>query len=89
MSDVDGQSADKSADGRAGRPGSGLLARVRAHRVLLAVLALLVVLYGVAGFVVVPRVLRAQATAYVTQTLHRQLRIADIEFNPFTFTLDL
>lgn len=66
-----------------------VLERVRAHRVLLAALGLLLVLYGAAGFVVLPRVLRTQVTAYVSQTLHRQLRIADIQFNPFTFTLEL
>ncbi|HEY2590918.1 MAG TPA: DUF748 domain-containing protein, partial [Steroidobacteraceae bacterium] len=61
-----------------------------AKRLLLtaAVIAVLVGLYALAGFLVVPHVLRSELTGYVDTHYHRRLALGDIRFNPFTLTLD-
>ncbi|MGH8149921.1 MAG: DUF748 domain-containing protein [Steroidobacteraceae bacterium] len=52
------------------------------------VAAVVVGLYAIAGFVVVPRVLRSELTTFVFTHYHRQLTLDDVRFNPFTLTLD-
>src|SRR5258705_12054732 len=59
--------------------------RRRSHRFLVGIAAILLLVYAVAGFYVVPRVARPQIAAFVTETLHRKIAIGDIAFNPFTF----
>ena len=54
-----------------------------------AIVAVLVGLYALAGFVVVPRVLRSELTGYVDTHYHRRLALGDIRFNPFTLRLDV
>ncbi|WDS37132.1 DUF748 domain-containing protein [Pseudoxanthomonas sp.] len=49
----------------------------------------LVGLYAALGFWALPRVLRSQATDYVSQVLHKPLTLGEIRFNPFTFQLDV
>lgn len=52
------------------------------------VAAVVVGLYAIAGFIVVPRVLRSELTSFVSTHYHRQLTLDDVRFNPFTLTLD-
>lgn len=52
-------------------------------------LVVLVGLYAVAGFLVVPHVLRSELTGYVASHYHRRIALGDIRFNPFTLTLDV
>jgi Domain of Unknown Function (DUF748) len=60
-----------------------LLALVRLHWIALCVVAGLVLLYTLAGFFLVPYLARSQAESYITDTLHRQVSIGAIRFNPF------
>lgn len=55
---------------------------------LLAVALLLVALYALLGFWALPKFVRGKAIDYVAQTLHRDLAIGQLRFNPFTFELD-
>ena len=52
-------------------------------------LALAVGLYAAAGFWLVPKLIRSQATDYVSTELHKSLSLGEIRFNPFTFELDM
>jgi hypothetical protein len=52
-------------------------------------LALLIVLYAVAGFVVVPRLLRSALIENVHKTLNLTPSIGEIRFNPFKLQLEL
>lgn len=61
-----------------------LLALARLHWIVLCTLAGLLLLYTLAGFFLVPNIARAQLEKHVTGTLHRQLSIGEITFNPFT-----
>ncbi len=45
------------------------------------------VLYALAGFVLVPKLIKQHLEGYVAQHLQRQLVIQEIEFNPFSFLL--
>ncbi|MUV14049.1 DUF748 domain-containing protein [Noviluteimonas gilva] len=45
--------------------------------------------YAALGFWGVPWLVRSQATAYVHDTLHRELKLGEITFNPFNFKLTL
>ncbi len=62
--------------------------RFRKPIVLAAAAMALVALYALLGFWVLPRVVRAKAIDYVAQTLHQELSIGQLRFNPFTFELD-
>jgi Domain of Unknown Function (DUF748) len=55
------------------------------HRIGLSVALLLFIVYTLGGFLLVPYLVKTQATRYVAETLHRKLAIADVQFNPFTF----
>lgn len=66
------------------------------RKVLLAPLVLVPTLlvlalaaYAALGFWGVLWLVRSQATAYVRDTLHRELRMGEVTFNPFTFKLTL
>jgi uncharacterized protein involved in outer membrane biogenesis len=62
---------------------------LRAHRILMSVLAVLLLAYALAGFFLVPRIARAQAEAFVTETLQRKITIGEIRFNPFTLAVEI
>ena len=53
------------------------------------VLAALLVLYTVLGFLLLPYLIKQQAIKYAAQTLQRQLTIEEIATNPYTFTLSM
>jgi len=46
-------------------------------------------LYAAGGFLLFPHWLRGAAIDYSTNTLHRQLEIGDVKFNPFTLALHI
>ncbi|MGH8218281.1 MAG: DUF748 domain-containing protein [Steroidobacteraceae bacterium] len=54
-----------------------------------AIVAVLVGLYALAGFLAVPHVLRSELVSYIDTHYHRRLALGDIRFNPFTLTLDV
>src|SRR5215831_6304960 len=56
---------------------------------LLSVLGALLVLYTLAGFFLVPRLAKSEIESYVRDTLKRQVGVADISFNPFTFATEI
>ncbi len=56
---------------------------------VLAALAVLFVAYVLAGFYLVPSLVRSEATSWVETNLDKPLGLGDIRFNPFTFTLDI
>jgi hypothetical protein len=58
---------------------------IRLHLIAIGVIAVLVLSYTLAGFLLVPRIVRAQLTSYVIETLHRQVSIGEIRFNPYAF----
>jgi hypothetical protein len=54
-----------------------------------AVVAALAATYLLAGYFLVPRVLRNAADRWAQDTLHKPLRIGEIRFDPIRFTLDV
>ncbi len=60
-----------------------LMALLKLHWMALCIVAGVFLLYTLAGFFLVPYVARVQIEKYVTQTLHRQVSIGEIRFNPF------
>ncbi|HMN45808.1 MAG TPA: DUF748 domain-containing protein [Povalibacter sp.] len=60
-----------------------LLALIKLHWIALCIAAGAILLYTLAGFFLVPYVARMQMEKYVTQTLHRQVSIGEMRFNPF------
>jgi len=58
--------------------------RKRIVRNSLVTLAVLVLLYTVFGFFIVPRIVVSQAQEFGAQKLHRTLTIEQVEFNPYT-----
>jgi uncharacterized protein involved in outer membrane biogenesis len=61
-----------------------LAAWLRAHRILVGVLAALLLAYAIAGFHLVPRLARSQIEALVVEQLQRKVVLGEIAFNPFT-----
>ena len=55
--------------------------------ILAAVLAALVAAYAAAGFWLLPKILRSQATEFAAEKYGRQLGLGEIRFNPFTLEL--
>jgi hypothetical protein len=55
--------------------------------ILAAVLAALVAAYAAAGFWLLPKILRSQATEFAVEKYGRQLELGEIRFNPFTLEL--
>jgi uncharacterized protein involved in outer membrane biogenesis len=65
---------------------------VRTRRLLLwiALPALvLVLLYTVLGFFLVPRLVRSGVHDFVTKNYHREVTLGDVRFNPYTLRLDV
>lgn len=58
---------------------------VRRRWLALSIITGLVLCYILAGFFLVPYLARSQLNDYVTNTLHRQVAVGDIRFNPLTF----
>jgi uncharacterized protein involved in outer membrane biogenesis len=68
------------------RPGHGWLRRqARA----LAIVAALLLLYTLAGFVLVPHLARNAIIQYVQKDMGRHVSLGPIRFNPFTFTVEV
>jgi hypothetical protein len=55
---------------------------LRAHAILLSVAALIVLAYALAGFFLVPRLVRGQLEDYAAN-LDKQVTVGEIRFNPF------
>lgn len=51
--------------------------------------AVVLVVYLLAGFLLVPGLIRSQATAWVTTNLNKTITIGEIRFNPITFAVDV
>jgi uncharacterized protein involved in outer membrane biogenesis len=66
-----------------------LVARLRAHWILMVSAALLLAAYAAAGFFLVPYVARSQIEAFVAGTLHRKIALGEIRFNPFTLEANI
>jgi uncharacterized protein involved in outer membrane biogenesis len=62
---------------------------LRAHVLGLGILAGLLVLYALAGFLLVPRMARNAAINYVQHDLGRQLTIGSLRFNPFMLSTEI
>ena len=45
--------------------------------------------YTIVGFVILPLVLKSQASKYIEENLNKTLYIDSIKFNPFLFKLDI
>jgi len=63
---------------------SALQKRRRRNRLIAAAGA--VALYAVTGFLILPPILRSQATEKLSEALHRPVAIEKISLNPFTFS---
>jgi hypothetical protein len=61
----------------------------RALLIVAAIVVALVGLYALAGFVLLPRWLKAEATQRVQAGLGRTLALGEVAFNPFTLTLEI
>src|SRR5262249_11134777 len=65
---------------------------VRIRRLLLWVALpalVLVLLYTVLGFHLVPRLVRSGIHDFVAKNYHREIALGDVRFNPYTLRLDL
>jgi hypothetical protein len=70
----------------------GPMMSVRIRRLLLWVAlpaVLLVLLYTVLGFFLVPRLVRSGIHDYVAQNYHREISLGYVRFNPYSLRLDL
>jgi hypothetical protein len=68
------------------------MVQVRIRRLLLWVALpalILVLLYTVLGFFVVPRLIQSGVKDFVTKNYHRQIALGDVRFNPYTLRLDV
>jgi hypothetical protein len=73
----------RTTDGRAVRAfGTVVGAFLRAHAILLSVAALIILVYALVGFFLVPRIVRGQLEDYAT-SVGKQLTVGEIRFNPF------
>ncbi len=54
-----------------------------------AIVALLIVVYGVVGFLVLPGILRDKAQEFVYGKFERTLVLSDVSFNPFTLAVEI
>jgi uncharacterized protein involved in outer membrane biogenesis len=78
---------DTSTHSGAWRARSGRWAR--AHRLLLSVLGGVALLYGLAGFLLVPVLARHAIEGYVRQDLGRHVTLGEVRFNPFTLVAEV
>jgi hypothetical protein len=60
---------------------------MRRRWLALSIIAAVLFAYAVFGFWGVPRIVQSQLKQYVEQTLHRQVSVGDVHFNPFTFEI--
>lgn len=82
--------SDTSENPTEPRPRPSLLRRgVRIWLLALGVVLVLIGAYALAGFYLVPHLIRSQATQWVKTSLGKELALGDIRFNPFRFTLDI
>ena len=66
------------------------LARLRSHARLLIVIAVLLLLYTLGGFLLVPHVARNAIIGYVQKNMGgRHASIGELKFNPFTLTVEI
>ena len=66
------------------------LERLRSHARLLIVIAALLLLYTLGGFLLVPHVARNAIIGYVQKNMGgRHASIGELKFNPFTFTVEV
>jgi hypothetical protein len=68
------------------------MVQVRIRRLLLWVALpalVLLLLYTVLGFFVVPRLVRSGVHDFVTKNYHREVALGDVRFNPYTLRLDV
>ena len=65
------------------------LAILALHRWALGIATVLIVVYTLVGFFLVPHLLRTNAQQYVADELGRGLALGEISFNPFTFRLSV
>jgi len=64
--------------------------RIRRLLVWVALPALiLVLLYTVLGFYLVPRLVRSSLHDFVAKNYHREIALGDVRFNPYTLRLDV
>jgi uncharacterized protein involved in outer membrane biogenesis len=70
-------------------PAGGVPRWLRAHRLALGIAAGLLLLYTLAGFLLVPRIARGQAIDYVQRDLGRKLSIGALSFNPFSLATEI
>jgi uncharacterized protein involved in outer membrane biogenesis len=62
---------------------------LRSHLRALAIIAGVLLLYTLVGFLLVPRIARNQAIHYVQHDLGRQLVIGSLTFNPFSLAVEI
>jgi hypothetical protein len=62
---------------------------LRRHRGLLIAAAALLLLYTLGGFLLLPHLARNAVIGYVQKELGRHATIGELDFNPFTCTLEL
>ena len=70
-------------------PARGVWRWLRVHVRALGILVGLLLLYTLAGFLLVPRVARNAAINYVQHDLGRHLTIGSLSFNPFTLATEI
>lgn len=63
--------------------------RLRRHRGLLITVAALLLLYTLGGFLLLPHLARNAVIGYVQKDLGRHAAIGEVDFNPFTCTLEV
>jgi uncharacterized protein involved in outer membrane biogenesis len=64
-----------------------LLVFLKLHRLALGIVAVLIIVYGLVGFLWAPHLLRTEAQQYVADELGRSLTLGKVSFNPFSFRL--
>jgi uncharacterized protein involved in outer membrane biogenesis len=69
--------------------GAAVLRWLRSHLRALAIIAGVLLLYTLAGFLLVPRIARNQAIHYVQHDLGRKLAIGALTFNPFSLAVEI
>ena len=67
----------------------GLVRWLSAHVVALSVVLGVLLLYTLAGCLLLPRLARQALVSYAHDTLHRELALGAVSFNPFTLTAQL
>jgi hypothetical protein len=70
-------------------PGGAGLRWLRAHLRAIAIVAGLVLLYTLGGFLLLPHLVRQQAIDYVQRDLGRKLAIGSLSFNPYSLQIEI